>query len=540
VPTAVTTDHHTAPAVPPSAESPERLTPEIKILLVIALVAGVVLRFVQDSPMWLDEALTANIAQLPVGELLSALEADGHPPLYYLLLHYWGEVVGTGDVALRSLSGLLALAALPVVWLMGRRRGGPLAGWLAVGVLAVSPFALRYATENRMYSLVILLVAAGWLVADDLRAGAPARWRIPALAGLTGLLFLTHYWGFFLVAAGGGLLLIEAWWRRRGAGGDVAAARGPLAAAVGLAAGAIVFLPWLPSFLQQLGATGTPWAIASRPTAAVGQLVVDLGGSGSFEAALGASLLVVLVVLGLFGRPGADPNRLELVATTVPGARAEMATATLTLVLGTSVGFVTNTAFASRYGAVVVPLVVVAAALGLTVVRARLARFVLFAGVVAFGLGGNAIELSEQRTQAGDNAVALADDGLSAGDVVAYCPDQLGPGGERALRQLLGAELDGVTLVAIPALSDPRFVDWTDYQARNEAIEPGVVAAQLIDLAGPDGNLYVNWSGGYRTWVGVCEAVRDELNIYRPDHEEIVAPVGDYYFELSGVYVYRP
>ena len=69
-------------------------------------------------------------------------------------------VFGTSDAVVRSLSGLFSLAALPLAFTIGRRRGGRLLAWIAVGVLAMAPFALRYATETRMYSMVILLVPA--------------------------------------------------------------------------------------------------------------------------------------------------------------------------------------------------------------------------------------------------------------------------------------------------------------------------------------------------------------------------------------------
>ena len=146
------------------------------------------LRFVTRSPLWLDEALSVNIAQLPLGQIPAALRHDGHPPLYYFLLHGWMALFGTGDVAVRALSGLFAVAALPLAWLVGRRRGGPLLAWLFVGVLALSPFALRYATETRMYSLLMLLVLVGYLLLDDVvRRGRGGCGRLVGLALVSGL-----------------------------------------------------------------------------------------------------------------------------------------------------------------------------------------------------------------------------------------------------------------------------------------------------------------------------------------------------------------
>ena len=123
----------------------------------MAVVAvGVVLRFWARSDMWLDEALTFNIARLPLSQLHGALRRDGAPPLYYCLLHFWIEAFGTSDTAVRSLSGVFSCATLPLVWMAGRRLGGRPVAAAAWCCVATSPFAIRYATENRMYALVVL------------------------------------------------------------------------------------------------------------------------------------------------------------------------------------------------------------------------------------------------------------------------------------------------------------------------------------------------------------------------------------------------
>ena len=181
---------------------PSWITPAV---VAVAVAVGVVLRFVQRSPLWLDEALSVNIASLPVGDMLDALRHDGHPPLYYLLLHYWIEVVGDGDMAVRALSGIFAVASLPLVWLAGRRLAGTAGGRWALVVAALSPYWVRYATETRMYSLVMLLVLAGYLLL--VRALDEPTWpRLGGLAVVSGLLLLTHYWAFYLCAAGGAVM----------------------------------------------------------------------------------------------------------------------------------------------------------------------------------------------------------------------------------------------------------------------------------------------------------------------------------------------
>ena len=107
-----------APAVP-------RIPGWVVVLGVLVVLAGVVLRFVTTSALWLDETLTVNIARLPLSQLQDALKHDGAPPLYYVLLHGWTSVFGTGDLAARSLAGVISVLTLPVVWCCGRRLGRP-------------------------------------------------------------------------------------------------------------------------------------------------------------------------------------------------------------------------------------------------------------------------------------------------------------------------------------------------------------------------------------------------------------------------------
>src|SRR2546426_201584 len=133
--------------------------------------------------------------------------------------------------------------ARPPWWLLAGGGAAP----AALLLVATAPFAVRYATEARMYSLMVLLSIGGYLaLLRVLRA--PGTGPVVGLALISGLLLLTHYWGLYLLATAGFVLLL----RRREPG-----ARRAL---VGLAAGGLLFAPWLPAFAFQLRHTGTPWA----------------------------------------------------------------------------------------------------------------------------------------------------------------------------------------------------------------------------------------------------------------------------------------
>ena len=129
----------------------------------LVVAAGLLLRFWTRSGLWLDEALTVDIARLPLHEIPNALKHDGAPPLYYYLLHFWIVLFGQSNDAVRSLSGVIAVLTLPVAWLCGRRFGGRAVAWTMLVLLASAPFAVYYATESRMYALVILLTGCGFL-----------------------------------------------------------------------------------------------------------------------------------------------------------------------------------------------------------------------------------------------------------------------------------------------------------------------------------------------------------------------------------------
>ncbi len=441
-------------SAPADTARPTRLPSWTAPLAVGSVVAvGIVLRFVQRSPLWLDEALSVNIASLPVGDIFEALRHDGHPPLYYLLLHGWIEVVGDGDVAVRALSGIFAVATLPLVWVAGRRLAGRPGGAWALVVVSLSPYWVRYATETRMYSLVMLLVVAGYLLLLD-ALHRPSWPRLGGLTLLSGLLLLTHYWSCYLLGAVGLVLVVRAW-------RQPADRPATLRVTAAVAAGGLLFLPWLPGFLYQASHTGTPWGAPFRPTAVAQFTLAEMGGGSFTEGYLYGMMVVLLVVVALFTTRSSG-TELLLDLRTAPTVRGEMLLAGLVMAIGAGAGLATGATFQSRYAAVVVPLVLLATAVGLVRLagRAVLVGAAVYLGLSLVGLGWVNYY---QRTQSAEVAAAVAER-ARPGDVVVYCPDQLGPAYSREMP-------DGLDEVAYPALTSPERVDWVDYAARNEAAD---------------------------------------------------------------------
>ncbi|HKY67899.1 MAG TPA: glycosyltransferase family 39 protein, partial [Acidimicrobiales bacterium] len=410
------------------------------------------------------------------------------------LLHGWMEVVGESDVAVRALSGLLSVAALPLAWVAGRRlAGGSGARW-ALAAAATSPFLVRYATETRMYSLVMLLVLGGYLLMGD-ALRRPTALRLAGLALISGLLLLSHYWAFYLLASVGLVLVVRAW---RQPADRPATVRVVLA----VAAGAVLFLPWLGGFLYQSTHTGTPWGSPYRPTAVLQTALMDMGGGTVTEANLYAAVVVALVLLGLFAVRSSG-RTIELDVRTAPTVRAEVLVAVLVLLVGALAGYATNATFQGRYAATVVPLVLLAVAVGITRVpgAGRLVAGGAYIGLSVFGVGWVNYFQRTQSAEVADAVAARAE----PGDVVVYCPDQLGPAYSREIP-------DDLVELAYPTLDAPDRVDWVDYAERNGAADVSAIADRVAERA--DGNaIFLVWMSDYNTFGTQCQDLVTELGL---------------------------
>jgi uncharacterized membrane protein len=475
-------------------------------LLVVAvgalLAAGIVLRFWTRSDLWFDEALSVNIARLPLGKITGALRHDGHPPLYYFLLHGWIGLFGIGNVAVRSLSGVFSVATLPLAWLAGRRIGGKRVAWFATIVMATSPFAFRFATETRMYSLVMFLVLGGYLVVRNALEKPTLPW-LALVAVITAALALTQYWDLYLLGVVGAALLV-----RVARAPNRADRRTAFRILVAMAVGSVAFLAWLPVFLQQLAHTGTPWGDPQFPWVVLPRSLIAFAGSDQDgEAFVLALLLILLPLLATFGR-GTDRRHIELDLHTQPAVRWESAAALGTLIVGASISYIGGSSFEPRYAATMFALFALVVAFGFTTFLDARVRTAVIVIVAVLGLAGGVRNTVTQRTQAGQVAAVIVAES-KPGDVVAYCPDQLGPDVSRLLR-----DVPGLHQVTFPDGARPERVNWTDYLERIQRTDPVAFAHKVLARAGHGTVWYVS-ANGLNHFAGKCEAVGAALGTAR-------------------------
>ena len=260
----------------------------------------------------------------------------------------------------------------------------------------------------------------------------------------------------------------------------------------------------------------------------VTETLQDVGGGDFAEGVLLGWALFGLFLLGLLATR-LDDVRLVLDLRTVPQVRREAAVVGLTVAIAALAGFLTRTTFATRYAAVIFPLFLIVAAVGLTRLDMPIVRPVAVFALLLLGLIGGLHNVVTDRTQVANIAAAMRPE-LQPGDLVVMCPDQLGP----SVHRLLPASIAQVTY---PTFGSPDRVDWRDYEQRNAAADPEAFAGGVVDRATASAahSVWLVSSGSYKTFEGQCEALTNALASRLGGAKFVVNENGDAFFEHAAL-----
>jgi hypothetical protein len=227
---------------------------------------------------------------------------DLHPPLAYLLYMFWIKLVGTSEVAVRSLPLLLGVISVALVGFLGRRIGGVWVGLAAAAFLAFNPLHIAYSQEVRPYALAVTLTIAAHLF--FLRSLGERRVRNQVLYALliVGAIY-THYFTLFALLPHG---FIALWLLLTGDEESRRAARQTLLVFGGAMA---TYIAWLPALIFQ--ASGKPegpaldvYNLGESPLDRAGFFMKETVGLGNqpFLLPALAALLVLLAAAFLWRR----------------------------------------------------------------------------------------------------------------------------------------------------------------------------------------------------------------------------------------------
>jgi mannosyltransferase len=216
-----------------------------RVMLALGIIVAVaaLVRFlgIGNGSLWMDEEYSLRTASQPFWQVLT--DHDQTPPLWNLILHFWIQVAGTSEAALRIPSAFFGTAAVAAVFFAGRKLVGDAAALAASGILALSLQFIVHSQEARTYELFLLATILSYNYFLRLLAEGPARRRRTAAGYVvcTALMLYSHVFGVFFLAAQNVHVLLTRQ-PARWASGRWLGLQGAVV---------LLFAPWLPTFLER-------------------------------------------------------------------------------------------------------------------------------------------------------------------------------------------------------------------------------------------------------------------------------------------------
>ena len=257
-----------------------------RLAILVELVLGAILGslFLGTHSLFLDESVSSTLATAPWHRFANVVShREANMALYYLLLRGW-VVFGHSEIALRSLSVILAVGALWVLIMLARSLFGRRVALLAGLLLAVNPLYVQFAQDVRGYSLALLLVTAScfFFVRGIQRVETPSRFCWTAYTVVTALAAYSNFWAA-LVPVGQALSLAF-----------LPAGRIPWRRIVASAVALVVLLVPLGLLIQATDSAGVNWASGSS----AGRLFTHIRSSVPHVALDALVLIAVVAVVG--------------------------------------------------------------------------------------------------------------------------------------------------------------------------------------------------------------------------------------------------
>ncbi len=168
-----------------------------------------------EEPITLDDANGTICMDCPsLGAYLACYhDPEGsikraHTPLYYIGQYGWTRVFGRTPMVLRSLTILISLCSIPLIYLLGSMLLSRSTGLVAALLFALSPQQIHLSQSIRPYPLYLLCAAVALVaLVQANRSRRPLGWWV--LNGAANLaLFWTHFYGVLFVPVEGCLLVV--------------------------------------------------------------------------------------------------------------------------------------------------------------------------------------------------------------------------------------------------------------------------------------------------------------------------------------------
>ncbi|GAB5458026.1 MAG: hypothetical protein Hens3KO_10560 [Henriciella sp.] len=134
---------------------------KLAFIAILGLSALLRLWNIGGPSLWMDEAVAVALSQLPLEAILFE-RIDNHPPLLFLIEHFWLKIVPDSEWA-RVPFAVAGIATVGVIMGLMRDQASRRAALIAGLLLALTTGHIYYSQEARMYTLLVLgLALAMW------------------------------------------------------------------------------------------------------------------------------------------------------------------------------------------------------------------------------------------------------------------------------------------------------------------------------------------------------------------------------------------
>jgi uncharacterized membrane protein len=164
------------------------------IYWVLALATFLRVFRISKRDFWYDEAFTGVAIKENFSGMLDMIIQDVHPPLYYISVKLFASLFNYSVFGIRFYSAILGILGIWAVYLFAKELFNKKVALWSSFLVTISPFAIQYSQEARMYSMLgFLIVIATYFFIRWLKRNETISYLLFGI--FLGLSFLTHYMG---------------------------------------------------------------------------------------------------------------------------------------------------------------------------------------------------------------------------------------------------------------------------------------------------------------------------------------------------------
>ncbi|MBW4440005.1 MAG: glycosyltransferase family 39 protein [Plectolyngbya sp. WJT66-NPBG17] len=153
-----------------------------------------------------SEGSFANTLQ---GLIRGLYKGEPHPPVFFLVQHFWLRLFGNSEIAMRSLPALWSIGAIAAAYGLGRKLLDHRSGLLFAALLATNPFYLFHSLNVRMYTpLVLWAILSVWALLEII-SRPRWKWQFAFVLSIAFGLLTFYLFAYWVIVLAGLILVLD-------------------------------------------------------------------------------------------------------------------------------------------------------------------------------------------------------------------------------------------------------------------------------------------------------------------------------------------